>query len=121
MIFIIWFIIIVLDSLAHSIIIKKGININHIIAGSYRIVIAILLFWWLGVHDLRHFSYYLFGAFFSFWLLFNLLLNKWRGLNFDYLGKGSLLDRIEGVLPFPYIAIFKAILSIGLIGIYYTI
>lgn len=120
MIWILWIVFIVLDSLLHSYLIKNKYDINHYIAASYRIVIAVTLYMFTGINNFKHFNIYLFGAFFSFWLLFNILLNYWRQLPIEYLGKASWLDRLESKVPFIASAFWKLVLAIGLIYGYYN-
>lgn len=85
---------IILDAKYNAVLINKGYQINHYWNGTYRTVfygLLALLFRPSLTQDL----FFIIGAFFSHWLIFNIALNLFRKLAWDYLGKGSILDRLE--------------------------
>lgn len=129
MIWIIWLLIVIADGLFNYFEIQKGLNIYHGLNGLYRFFAWLILGMCFGVFSLsKHFRQwdwlvilmYALGAFFSFWLLFNLLLNILRGKPLDYLGKAAILDRIESNVPFIAAVFWKAVLASGFIYAFYN-
>lgn len=120
MIWIAWFAFTILDSILHWWLIeKKEIPVNHFVAGLYRVSFSLILYWCWGESTTLQFCLYLIGAFFVFWLVFNIALNAWRRLPIEYLGKGSWLDRLESNIPFMAAIFWKAVLAAGMIYGYY--
>lgn len=80
---------------------RKGHAINHWWNGLYRVAFGALLVWGYGIYLLQwqQMVFFAISAFFWFWLLFNLILNKFNELPWYYLGTRAILDRIEGTAP----------------------
>ena len=93
-------------------------NINHYFNGLYRGVFYLGLVWLYGMPLLQA-AMFLLGAFCLHSILFNLGLNFLRHKPFDYLGKASLLDRLEAKMPWIVILIWKVIAASGFIYAFY--
>lgn len=123
MIWIIWLVFIIEEAFRNNYLINRGKDIAHNTESVVRIIVATaLLLAMFPVHGtwLHVMCWYL-GAFFTFWLFFNIILNALRNKPFGYVGEGSVLDRLEALSPsviFPVLA--KAILASGFIYGYYN-
>lgn len=98
MIWIIWLAFIVVDALLNHWWIKSNIKVRHGINGLYRLAIASTIAVSFHLRGLELLMFGL-GGFFSFWLLFNFLLNRMNGWAWDYLGSTAILDRLESTAP----------------------
>ena len=122
MIFVIWIILIIADAYWNARKIKKGVKILHGIESIYRIAAFTGLYFIFHIHELNIIQNVAFGlgCFFSGWLMFNIALNWFRGLPITYLGTGSILDRIEALVPIRIATIFfKFVLACGAISAFY--
>lgn len=123
MIWIVWLLFIIEEVIRNNYLIKKSIWINHVVEGGVRVIIAgtIILAMFPIYGNWLHLICWFLGAFFSFWLLFNIGLNALRGKPFGYVGKGALLDRIEALSPSILGNVFfKVVLAAGFIYGYYN-
>lgn len=118
MIWVLTLVFIVLDAKYNAALINKGYQINHYWNGTYRAVfygLLVLLFRPSLTQDL----FFIIGAFFSHWLIFNITLNLFRKLAWNYLGKdSSVLDRLESNAQL-FVLWCKLALAITGIYIYY--
>lgn len=117
MIWIIWLLIIVGDAWFNHWRESKG-GINHYVNGSYRFAIAVILLWIFGIHGWQRF-FFITGGFFSFWLFFNLALNKLDGRKLFGLGTTSVLDRPETRYPNIAWPFWKFVLAFISVVAYY--
>lgn len=117
MIWIICSVFITTDAWYNSSLINKGYSINHYWNATYRVIFYGLLLL-LFRPTLLQCAMFLIGIFFAHWLLFNIILNLFRGLAWDYLGKGSLLDRLESNAQI-FVIWCKLVMAIGFIYAYF--
>lgn len=124
MIWILWFLFIIEEVIRNWYVIEiKKRNINHNTEATIRIAFAtlLLLLMFPKNGNLLHVMCWFIGAFFSFWLLFNIGLNALRGKPFGYVGKAALLDKLEAVSPSIIFNVFaKLIIAISFIYGYYN-
>lgn len=120
MLWIIWLVFICEESYRNYRLIDRGVTIKHWTEGLIRIAVATAIILLVNPPTWTHVVCWYLGAFFSFWLLFNILLNWFRGKPFGYVGKGSWLDRLENLSPSVIMPVFaKAVLAAGFIYGYY--
>lgn len=121
MIWIIWLLFILIDAFLNNWLIVHKMKIMHGLNATYRFIVAVLLALSFGLisPDYKQLIMFMLGGFFSFWLIFNPVLNKLRGLPFDYLGKTAILDKLEATAQTP-IFIWKIMLAIAFIYGYYN-
>lgn len=117
----IWLIVlmfILADIILNAWLIRNGYQIIHWLNGVYRAVFygGLVLLYQM---DWKHALMFLLGSFFLSWLVFNIGLNYARHRPIDYLGDGSMLDRLEKKLPWVVWLIWKTILSAGFIHGYF--
>lgn len=89
-------------------------GIIHWVNASYRLAFGEFLVIAFGLHGWK-IVFLTSGCFFSFWLIFNPLLNRLDGRAFWYLGKTAVLDRMESKyskIPWPFFKFVFAFLSI---------
>lgn len=123
MIWILWLVFIIEEVIRNYYLIKHEKEIDHIGEGLGRIIVAtfLLLAAFPINGNLIHVLCWYLGAFFSFWLLFNIGLNALRNKPFGYVGKGALLDRVEALSPSVIMNVFiKAIMAITFIYAFYN-
>lgn len=90
---------------------KKNINIRLIIAIIFYLIFAENLLDWKVI------LFYMIGTFFSFWLIFDILLNKLNNKPIDYEGTEAVSDKkIDKKIPFIVQFWFKFLF--GFMGIY---
>lgn len=119
MIWLFWLLFVMADAHFNHMEEIKRLKIHHGINGLYRIAVGGLFVWVFHLTGLVLLMFSL-GGFFSFWLLFNLMLNWLNAEPLDYLGSGSILDRFEAAsFPFEVWLVWKIILSAGFIYAYY--
>lgn len=122
MIFLVWILIIVADAYWNALKIEENVKIFHGFEALYRAMAFVALHLVFHVHELNFLQNVAFalGCFFSGWLVFNIALNGFRGLPITYLGTGSILDRIEALIPIRIATMFfKLILACGAISAFY--
>lgn len=128
MIFILWILFIVLECATHWFIIEMvqfdltpdgRKSFSHVLVGSARFIVYMLLWWTLGIKHNAEFWMFTFGALFTHLLIFPILLNLMRGVRPHYLGKG-FTDNILSVLPFQARVWFLLVLSVGMIYGYFN-
>jgi len=120
MIWIFWLFFIIEEVVRNYYMIKKKLTINHgaeaVIRLCFSIALVIVMDPALWIQVVMFFL----GAFFSFWLLFNIGLNALRGKPFGYVGKTAWLDKIEAFSPSIIGNVFfKAVLATGFIYAYF--
>jgi len=119
MIWILVVIFVLADAYLNYLRIEHGNKINHYINGAYRVAFYGLLVYLYHMTILQAVMFLL-GSFFLAWILFNLALNFLRHKPLDYLGDGSLLDRLEKKLPFVVWLVWKVIAASGFIYGYFN-
>jgi len=100
--------------------INGGYKIYHWLNAIYRTVFYGGLVWAYGM-EWKEVLMFLLGAFFLHSLLFNVGLNYLRQLPIDYLGKDSVLDRLEAKIPWIVAFVWKVIAASGFIYGYYNV
>lgn len=118
MIWFAWLIVIAMNALIDHYRMAHNIKINHIINSIVRLVVFMLLIYVFKVHGVPVICFAI-GGFFSFWLLFNILLNYLNHLPIDYLGQTSALDVLESHVPFIFSVWCKAVIAFGFIYAYF--
>lgn len=119
MIFIIVIFFILVDIKFNDWRIDRGNKINHYWNGVYRIAFYSFLVWEFNMNFLQALMFLL-GAGFLHWILFNIGLNFLRHKPLDYLGKDSILDRLEAKVPWIVALIWKIIAASGFIYGYFN-
>lgn len=122
MIWIVWSLFIIEEVLRNYYVIeKKKKYINHGLEAIIRLVVSIAIIIIANPATWLHVICWFIGAFFSFWLFFNIGLNALRRKPFGYVGKSAWLDKIEGISPSVSFNVFaKAAISAGFIYGYYN-
>jgi len=128
MIFILWILFIVVESLAHWFVIEmiqfdltpdQKKSTSHVFVIGVRGIVYMILWWTLGIKDNAEFWMFTLGCLFTHLLIFPILLNLMRGIRPHYLGKG-FTDNILSYLPFQARVWFLFVLSAGMIYGYFN-
>jgi len=117
MIWIWWLVFIVVDAIVNLGLLRIN-KVNHSINTLYRLGVWGVI--WLAYHPIGYLRLLFWGtgAFFTFWLFFNPILNYMIPKPLDFLGKTAWLDRFEAQAQTPII-FFKIVLAIASIVAFY--
>lgn len=114
---ILWLIYIILEVIIQYRLIKKGRKPIYIQLFTIRGIFSILHGILLDVENMTQYGYLLGFQICSFWIIFDLFLNKLRGKSWNYKGKDSgWLDKLE----YPKYYTLKIISLIMMVYFYYS-
>lgn len=99
--------------------VKNELGVNHWASMTFRVLYWTDLMWRFNLHDPWQILCFAVGGFFSFWLLFNLVLNWMNGDKWNALGTTAWLDNFENAYQVPVLFVKALLGSGGIIFFYY--